>query len=136
MALDRDFRVLVPGRQVPFYNNSGGALEEGDMVYDNSGTIAKVADNNTVGCLGIVAADVADGETGVLYIDGLFEATVAGTVNFAPHAPVYTASSSTVDSGSTSDKCVGYVMETDPPSGASTIKFWLYSTLNLQTTHA
>lgn len=137
MALDRNFRLMYGNtKRVRFYNNSGGALSEGDGVYHSGGTIAEVGDSNTVGILGVLCDDVASGAYGWLWIDGVFRVACAASQNFAQFGAVYTASASTVDTGSTSDVAIGYVVDEDPADGASYINFALRSTLLDSTTHA
>jgi predicted RecA/RadA family phage recombinase len=135
---DIDFRCLNPDAalKVRFTNNSGGALEEGDMVYLNSGTMTKIADTLTTGVLGVLCADVADDDQVDVYVTGLFEASVEGTVDFDQGSAVYAAGASTVDGGSTSDVAMGYAANSDTASGATSIKFFLKSVLFDATTHA
>jgi len=136
MALDRDWKCVVPGLRVRFYNNSGGAHEEGDAITISGGTVGKADDSCTTGLYGIVCADVASATAGEMYISGLFKVYVYGTIDFAPNDPVYAQSSSTVDTGTAGDVALGYIALEDPASGASEVTVAILSILFTATTHA
>jgi len=137
MALDRDFKVLVPGIRLRYTNNhASAALYEGDCLVHSAGVVAKVADSCLTGVLGVCVGDVANGDQGELFLTGLFKVTVEGTVDFEQFGAVYAAGSASVDTGSGSDITLGYVAGIDPASGASTIDFFLVSMLFTATTHA
>jgi len=125
----RNFTIVQDfGLRVRLKNGSS-ALSEGDMVYiDSNGLLAEVADNNTTGAVGVCCEDIAAGEYGWVYIDGIFKGQAASGVDFSIGDPVYTASASTLDAGSTNDVPVGVVVHTDPSSGG-TVYFRLWSQL-------
>lgn len=137
MALDRNFRLLYGNtRRVRFYNNSGVDLSEGDAIYHSGGTVAEVGDSNTVGILGVLCEDVDSGDYGWIWIDGVFRVACAASMNFTQFGAVYTASASTVDTGTGSDVAIGYVVDEDPADGASYVNVAILSTLFTATTHA
>jgi len=139
MADTRKFRPVRVNEHdtVRIYNNSGSDLSAGDPVYiDGSGNVAVCADNNTVGIHGVCVSDIEAGGYGVIYIDGVFEVDVDGTVDFALGEEVYTSTGSKVDKGSTGDVCVGYVVEADPSNGASTVRIVIASKFRSTVTHA
>jgi len=138
MGLNRDFRpVSTQGaRRVRFYNNSGAAIAEGAGFNIVAGTVTVLADTNTVGLFGIACADVANGAYGECYVEGMFEVAVVGTINFAQGGAAYMASASGVDTGSTSDVPVGYIVTEDPASGAAKVTIEIVSTLKSLAAHA
>lgn len=123
----RNFELVVDfGRRVRLKNGTT-ALSEGDMVYiDSNGLMAEVGNNNTTGAAGVLLEDVAASAYGWVAIDGIFKGQAASGVDFKVGDPVYTASDSTLDAGSTNDVPVGIVVHTDPASGG-TVYFKLWS---------
>lgn len=139
--LSRAFRpVQVEGaRRVRVYNNIAGgatAISEGDGLVIAAGVVSKVADANTVGIHGIACADIAIAGTGEMWIEGVFEGVVAGTVNFAQGGGVYSAASQEVDDGAQGDVALGYVVGSDPANGATVVEFVLHSQFMNSLTHA
>jgi len=134
----RKFIPLEVGfaRRVKIYNATEGTLSEGDPVYVSSGTWTACADSNTTGIHGVVCEDIATLSYGWIWIEGVFKATVAGTIDFAQGGPVYTAASGTVDTGTQGDVSVGYVVGSEPASGATTIELVLTSLYLATITHA
>jgi len=118
-------------RTVRFYNGSATTYVAGDLLTISAGTVAKVADSNTiVGVLGVVkTASVAQYAYGEVWIEGIFKATVAGTIDFVQGGKVYAASASTVDDGTASDVPIGFIVTEEPASGATSVYFSLASFL-------
>jgi len=137
MALDRDFKVLVPGIRMRYTNNHAtDALYEGDALVHVAGVVGKMANTNTTGLLGVCVGDVANGDQGEIFLSGLFKIAVVGTINFTQFGAVYSASSAGVDDGTTSDVSLGYVAGIDPASGVTSVDVFIVSHLFTATTHA
>lgn len=116
--------------------NGSTALEEGDMVTLASNVLVEIADSSTVGAIGICAEDIAASSYGTVYISGKFNGSAASGYNGALGDKIYSASASTLDAGSSSDVCVGKIVDVDPAS-SGTITFELWSILNQDiTAHA
>jgi predicted RecA/RadA family phage recombinase len=136
---DMDFRLLNPDAalKVRYTNNHATAdFEEGDLVYLSAGVMTKAIDNLQADVLGVLAADVENGDQVDVYVTGVFEATVSGSLNFAQGEAVYSAGSGLVDKGTALDHAIGYIVDLDPASGATTVKFFLRSAHFTALTHA
>jgi predicted RecA/RadA family phage recombinase len=139
--LSRKFRPVqvVGARRVRLLNNIAGGvtdIAEGEGIVITAGAAVKIGDNNTAGIHGIACADIPAGAIGEMYVEGVFEAEVNGTVNFAQGDPVYCAGNQKVDAGSQHDVALGYIVGSDPVSGATLVEFVLRSAFNDSKTHA
>lgn len=125
-------------RRVRIYNNGSGSLAilEGDPLVFSSGTVQLAADANTIGIHGVACEDIANAAYGWMWIEGIFQAAVNGTVDFSQGSAVYTAASSEVDAGTANDYAVGYIVDSDPASGADPVIFILRSVYLDSTKHA
>lgn len=127
-----DFKVLqaIASVNMP----CGGTVNYGEPVKISSGAIVVAGDGETV--VGIALTSGVSGETIAVLVTGVVQATAASGVNFAPADLVYLATSATLDAGSTGNKSVGAVVNTDP-STAGTVQIYLHSSImNNQFTHA
>lgn len=126
-----------------FKVNASTAINEGEMVTYavSTGLITAAADPCTTGIIGVAAKSGAVSTIIPVYLNGVFEATAASGVNFAPGAVVYVAASQEIDAGSPSDVSVGVVVDTDPAS-AGKVRFRLQrsrvtaNTIDTPVTHA
>jgi predicted RecA/RadA family phage recombinase len=138
--LARKFRpVQVSAAQrVRVLNNNSGSddIAEGDGIVLVGGESEFVDAVNTAGIHGIACADIPFGETGEMYISGVFEAEVEGSINFAPGDYLYSAAAQKVDEGVTSDVAIGQVVGADPADGATLVEFVLFSQFLVKNTKA
>ena len=131
------------GRVVKFYNNSGGTVKEGDLLVNNSGSLAVVANDNKYPVLGVVkTASVANLAYGEVWVTGVFAVIASGSVNFAEGDPAYASAATTVDDGTSTDIAVGYIVWADPAAAdglgtgtADTVYVAIHSFIYDSTTH-
>lgn len=139
MGLNRDFRPVSTngGRRIRFLNNSGAAISESTgFKLSATGIVTALDDDNIIGLYGIACADVAAGKVGECYVDGAFEVSVEGTVDFVQGGKVYSASANTVDAGTAADVPIGSIIGEDPTSGATSVTIEIISTVKSLAVHA
>jgi predicted RecA/RadA family phage recombinase len=138
--LSRKFRSVqvTDARRVRVLNNNSGSddIAEGDGIVIVGGESEFVDAANTAGIHGIACADIPFGETGEMYISGVFEAEVEGSIDFAVGDYLYSAADQKVDEGAASDVALGQVVGADPADGATLVEFILFSQFLVKKTKA
>lgn len=121
----RNFKIIHDfGERAPY--TAGEDISEGDMVTLSGGTLAEVADTNTVGAYGVACADIASGDDGWIYTGGIFTGDAKSGVDFTEGELVYNSAAAELDAGTGGDVPVGKVVAPEPSSGG-TVYFELWS---------
>ena len=123
--------TLKRGNYVPVTlpNNSGAAISAGDLVEDDASNGIKALTDGG-GFLGVAHDDIADGDSGVVWIpsgNSVWEIDLATGFNPAQLDLIYAAGSGTFDGGSATNPNCGFIVDTDPASGVATARAILNS---------